>query len=150
MAVAVLSLPLVWTFQFTGGARAQWGGRYVLTTGVLLVAVGVARSGELVPWVRRFVIVLSALATAFGAVWVVQRSHQIAEGGAAIAARSEPVVISTFGFLLREYGAFYDGQRWLTVVEDDDLPDAVAVVRQAGFDEFALVRTDPTEPTPTI
>ncbi|NIS31732.1 MAG: hypothetical protein GWN79_25180, partial [Actinobacteria bacterium] len=36
-AIAVVSLPLVWAVQYTGGAGPQWGGRYILLTGTLLV-----------------------------------------------------------------------------------------------------------------
>ncbi len=35
------AVPVVWVFQFTGGANPQWGGRYLLVTGTLL-AVGAA------------------------------------------------------------------------------------------------------------
>src|SRR5207302_2400038 len=40
VAVALCALPIVWAFQFLGGAYAQWGGRYVLMSGFLLAVVG--------------------------------------------------------------------------------------------------------------
>ena len=40
LAVALGALPLVWFFQYSGGGLPQWGGRYVLLTGTLLVVAG--------------------------------------------------------------------------------------------------------------
>jgi hypothetical protein len=39
MLIALASLTLVWAVQYTGGAGPQWGGRYILTTGALLVVM---------------------------------------------------------------------------------------------------------------
>ena len=59
-AVALVSLPLVWAFQFPGGAPPQWGGRYILASGFLLGVLGVAALGLLAGWARVFVVGLSA------------------------------------------------------------------------------------------
>ncbi len=34
--MAVVALPLVWFFQYSGGAGPQWGARYTLLSGALL------------------------------------------------------------------------------------------------------------------
>ncbi len=45
--MAVASLPVVWAFQYSGGAGPQWGGRYTLLSGaLLLVAATVVLEGH--------------------------------------------------------------------------------------------------------
>ena len=70
--IACVALPLVWAFQYSGGAGAQWGGRYELVSGALLVVVGVvALAGR-----RR------ALAAALGLSLVVDRVRRDVAVGA--------------------------------------------------------------------
>ena len=42
--MAVAALPLVWAFQYSGGAGPQWGGRYTLLSGALLARGGDRRA----------------------------------------------------------------------------------------------------------
>ena len=44
---AIAALPLVWAFQYTGGAAPQWGGRYLLVSGLLLGVVGIVSLGRI-------------------------------------------------------------------------------------------------------
>ena len=52
--IALLALPVVWYTDFTGGVLPQWGGRYILTSGLLLGTVGIARSPLCARWARQF------------------------------------------------------------------------------------------------
>jgi hypothetical protein len=143
VGVAVLSLPLVWAFQFTGGAGPQWGGRYVLVSAVLLTVVGVVGLDQLP---RRAAGALLAAAVAvswFGVAWLVVRSHEVADAAAYLRSRTEPAVISTEPFWLRELADDYDGSRWLSVRSRSELDRAASVVSEAGFDRFALVEARP-------
>jgi hypothetical protein len=146
--LALLPLPAVWLFQFTGGAAPQWGGRYVLTSGFLLACLGLARLATEPQWLRNFVIVLSALVTAFGIGWLSDRSHDIAESGRWFADRPEPVMVTTIAHQAREYGAYYDEMTWLTAPFVEDRPGAIEVLRDAGVDEFGYIELDKQEPPP--
>jgi hypothetical protein len=137
-AMALAALPLVWAFQYSGGAVPQWGGRYVLTTATVLVAVGVARAPALVPWARWALVGASVAVTAVGLVWLAERSHEVARSGREVAARPEPVVVSGVEFWLRELGPHYPGSRWLTV-EDGEEGAAAALLAAEDVDRFAFL-----------
>jgi hypothetical protein len=140
--IAVLALPLVWAVQYTGGAAPQWGGRYILHSGLLLGVIGIVALSRLDRRIAVGAIVLAAVVTAFGVGWLSIRSHDVAHAGVALAQRPEPVLISRVGHLMREEGWFLDGHRWLTAVSDDDVRGAAQVVTAAGFDRFGLVDLD--------
>ena len=83
-AVALLAVPVVWLFQFSGGAGPQWGGRYLLVTSTLLV-IGAAVVLPAMPKAGRIALVaLAVLVTASGLAWLSQRSHAVADAMAAI------------------------------------------------------------------
>jgi len=136
---AVVSLPVVWLFQYQGGARPQWGGRYVLLSGVLLAVAGLVvlrhRRAALVATV-----VLSVFVTGCGVVWLSERSRSVADGMERILSRHDQAIVSTDAHLFREGGAFYEPDRhWLTAVTDADLVRAARVVARAGDHEVAVV-----------
>ncbi len=145
--VAVGALPLVWLFQFTGGAGPQWAGRYVLASGLVLLVLGTVEGPRMTPWVWRAFVGLSVAITAFGLAWLGQRSHEVAASGEAFSRRPEPVLITTIGHQVREYGAFYGQKLWLTAPFVKDRPRAVELVAEAGYDEFGYV-TSPTDDEP--
>jgi hypothetical protein len=138
MAV-VVALPLVWMFQFTGGAAPQWAGRYVLPTTITLVAIGATRLPSLDVWVRRGVIGLSIAVTAFGLGWLSLRSHDVADAGAALGRRPEPVLVSRLAHLAREVGTTYGDKRWLTVATSAEEPLLAPVLEKAGIDQFGWI-----------
>lgn len=146
VAMAVVALPVVWLFQFAGGAAPQWGGRYVLTSGLLLASVGIATAGQLAPGLRRYFVAAAVVVTAFGFAWQVERSHGVAAAAADVADRDDPVLISDVQFWLRELAVAYPGSRWLTVPRDGRLEDTVAVAEAAGHDRFALLQLDEGSP----
>jgi len=149
--IALLSLPIVWMTDFVGGAVPQWGGRYILTSGLLLGVVGVAYLSDLTRWARRFFVVLAVGVTVFGLVGMAQRTHQVAQAGAWISARPEPVVVSGVQFWLRESGSYEPDHRWLTVGDRTQLDQAGRIVTDAGFDRFGLITDDdPGHPSPAV
>ncbi|MGZ4681643.1 MAG: hypothetical protein ACXV8G_04210 [Acidimicrobiales bacterium] len=141
LAFALVPLPLVFFFQFPGGAAPQWAGRYILTTGTILAAVGVACLPRLEQWVRRFLLGLSVAVTVFGLAWLSVRSHQVAQAADVLEARPETVLIQPQGFIAREFGATYGRKPWLSTGGPDDLPFAAQVAAESGADSFALVDT---------
>ena len=145
--VALVALPLVWAFQFRGGAPAQWGGRYVLVSGLLLTVLGVTAVERASRSVRAGSLGLAVAVTAFGLVWMASRTHEVADVEAALNRRPEAVIVSRVAHLAREGGAFYryGGRPWLTAVSDAQEDAAVDVVRRTAAPTFALIdaRTAP-------
>ena len=141
VAVALGALPIVWAFQYLGGAYAQWGGRYVLMSGFLLTVVGAAALERLPRPAAGAALALAAAVTAFGLVWLSWRTHDVAGAEATLSHRHDPVLISRIAHLAREGGAYYrfGGRPWLTAVTDDEQRAAVDVVRKAGLAGFAVV-----------
>lgn len=139
LAVAGLALPLVWAFQYLGGAGPQWGGRYTLPSSVLLVTLGAVAVGGLVRWLATGLVVLAGAVTLCGVAWLGERSRAVDRWFEAATARPEDVLIARNGFLVREAGAASDDRRWLTAVRDRDLAEAVDVVRRAGLGSFGVV-----------
>ena len=139
VAVAVAALPIAWLSQFSGGADPQWGGRYVLMSGTLLAVAGYVVLRDH----RRAlvsVLVVAGLVTAGGVAWLSVRSHTVADGMETILARHDEMLISRQTHMLREAGAFYDVDRkWLTATDGTGLRDAVAIARESGVHEFALI-----------
>ena len=137
--IACLALPVVWAFQYSGGAGPQWGGRYELLSGALLAVVAVVVLGGQ----RRVLALLlgvSLLVTGFGVAWLSVRSHGVVTGIEAIVARHDQAVISVEAHVLREGGAFYEPDRhWLTATTDTQLLDATRILGETGDREFAYV-----------
>ena len=143
LVVAVAALPLVWIAQYSGNMRPQWGGRYVLVSGVLLAIVGLLGvlpdRRVLIP-----VLVIAVAVTAWGVANLSVRSHRIADGMSALVARHDAALISTEAHVLREGGAFYEPQRhWLTATDTAQLHRAARIVAGAGDDELAVLTSDP-------
>ena len=137
--MAVVTLPLVWFFQYSGGAGPQWGARYSLLSGaLLLVAATVVLDGRRAAFVG--VLAVAVLITAFGVAWLSVRSTWVASGMEKIVDRHDQAVIAGTQHLLREGGAFYDADaHWLTAAPGDQLDRAVQFLHDAGDTEFAYV-----------
>jgi hypothetical protein len=150
LLLGAVPIPFVVAFQFTGGAVPQWGGRYLLASGLLLAVVGIVASRGLVEWFRVGVVVTSVVITGFGVLWLAERSEGVAEAAHTVDTFEEPVVVSSVHFWLRELAAVYPESRWLTANGPDDLDRAAAIVVEAGYDRFAHIDVDPGPPPPEI
>jgi hypothetical protein len=142
-ASALVAVPVVWVFQFSGGANPQWGGRYLLATGMLLVvgaAVVLAASSR---GARVLVAALALAVTAGGVAWLSQRSHAVARAMVQLDAGEDAVLISREAHLLREGGAFYTpDRRWLTAESDAELRAASRVAREADARRVVVVAVE--------
>ena len=152
--IALGSLPVVWLFQYLGGAAPQWGGRYILASGFLLTVLGV---GELArrPGAAARVLVagLAVAVTVFGLAWLSERSHAVGSAERALGRRPEPVLVSTVAHLVREGGGYFgvEGDKpWLTAITTEDLQFAAQVVSDAGDHEFGLVSLEDRHPDPDV
>jgi len=139
-AVALLAVPVVWAFQFSGGAGPQWGGRYVLVTSTLLV-VGAAMVMPSMPKAGRLALVaLAVLVTASGIAWLSQRSHTVADAMTAMRSDDGTVLVSREQHVLREGGAFYDAdERWLTATTARDLELASEIAADVNAPAMRVV-----------
>jgi hypothetical protein len=150
-AFALLALPIVWVFQYSGGAGPQWGGRYVLVTSTLLV-IGAAVVLPTMPKAGRIALVaIAVVATAGGLAWLSQRSDAVADAGAAFRYDDGSVLVSRESHVLREVGGFYDtDQRWLTATTPHDLELAGEIASEVDAPALHLVAAHGRRIPPTI
>jgi hypothetical protein len=138
--LALTALPIVWIFQYSGGAAPQWGSRYLLISGALLTVVAAVRLADVQLSQAVPVVVLAVAVTCAGVAWLGQRSHAVADGVRRIEHIRADVLISQEAHLLREGGATYEPDRqWLTAVGAQELQDAFRVARAADARTIALV-----------
>lgn len=138
---AILSLPVVWAFQYTGGAGPQWGGRYTLMSGFVLTVAGVKALPSLDRVVRGSLLFGSVAITVFGLAWMSVRTHQVADAGRELRDRGDQVVVASrsAGFLPREFLPAIAERRWLMASSDADLVQASEVVTATGDGDFAVL-----------
>ncbi|MDW3218200.1 MAG: hypothetical protein R8F63_06265 [Acidimicrobiales bacterium] len=142
-AIALVSLPLVWAVQYTGGAGPQWGGRYILLTGTLLtvLATVVLRSDRARVVLRR-VALAGAAVTLIGVAWTVQRTHGFADAVQSLADRDEPVLVFHDPHLAREGGVLVLDEQWLAATGDEARAEAAGVLAALGVEEIGFVQHD--------
>ncbi len=121
----------------------QWGGRYVLLSGLLLSVVGitgVARLGR----VATVVALASALAVAgLGFELLRVRSNISGDLARGLEARTEVVLIDRSGWVFRGVGAAYDvDRRWLTGRSDPETLEAFAIADTIGAPSVGLIETE--------
>lgn len=134
LAFALLPLPVVWAFQYTGGALPQWGGRYILLSGFLLATAGVTVLEDATVRARAGGAALAAAVTVFGLGWLAVRADGVAEVGRQVAGERGPVVFR-LAHLARELGGFYSAERrWLTATTDAEAERAAAIAAAADPD----------------
>ena len=142
--VAVSALPLVWAFQFVGGAGPQWGGRYILESGFLLGVLGavVLWRSETQADVRRVVVGASVAVSLFGALWLVERSHGVDDGFDRIQAVDVDGIVAANPFILREGGSEFIGERWLSANsgDGDDVAGGLRLLGEAGAETGGVLQ----------
>lgn len=149
---AIISLPVVWAFQYLGGAGPQWGGRYTLMSGFVLTVAGVKALPSMDRVVRVVLLVGSVAITMFGLVWMSVRTHQVADAGRMLRDRGDQVVVasSAAGFVPREFLPAIADRRWLKVTDERSLLRASEIVSAAGEDDFAVLLIGATDPDARI
>lgn len=148
--IALLALPLVYLTMYLDAAGPQWGGRYSLTSAILLGLVGVSSLRSERPFVPRALVGLSVLVTVFGFAWQVQRSHGVDEFFDDIEEASEGVLIARQAFVLREGGAAGVDQQWLSTDSEAEFTRAVDLVREVGADRFTVLEWESEAPPEAV
>lgn len=146
VAMALLALPLAYLFQFLGGAGPQWGGRYTLTSAVLLGVAGLGGLVPRLPVVGRGLLALTVAVTILGVAWISVRSNDVAEFFDDVQAKGEPVLIARQAFLLREGGAAVVDRRWLSAENEQEFTEGVDIARQLGEERFTVLEWDGAAP----
>ena len=148
VTTALGALPVVWTLQWPGLLVTQWGGRYILTTGALLTAVGCA----VVPlgggaWRRAAPLLVASVLIGFLSMfWHVQRTAAIGRVVDAVEAVPDDTVVVTFDVNLgREAGGTYGDVRWLAVGDEDEARSAVDVLAAYRPANLTVVRRNDQE-----
>lgn len=145
-AIALLAVPGVLLTAYVGGAGPQWGGRYLLLSGLLLLVVATVALRDLGRVGTALLVGPAIAVTVFGFAWTVQRSHALADFGRVLEERPEPVVISASPYQLREVGAFYEDGRYLTLPRRSLVPELADLLEELDVDDFALVDIDDGRP----
>jgi hypothetical protein len=139
VTIALLALPLVWLFQYPGGALPQWGGRYVLLSGALLAIAAAVALERVAKAPRVACIGMAVVVSAAGVAWLSVRTHAFARTIDAVVSTREPVVTTELPHFLREAGGFYEpSRRWLTAESSSEVPVALHILETTGVDRFRL------------
>jgi hypothetical protein len=151
VGAALVALPVVWAFQFIGGAGPQWGGRYVLASSFLLGVVGVIALGrpEVPPAIAGAVVAMCVIVNLFGVVWLWERSHDVARLFDRIVVVQDDALVARNKFFLRESGPRSLDHRWLSARHPADLEGPAAVLREAGVDRFSVLQVQ-GQPVPDV
>lgn len=144
--VATVSLPLVWAVQFTGGAGPQWGGRYILTSGLILAAIAIAGLEQRGPQLVRGLAAVGLAVTLIGVAWTAERTSGFASATAEIAMADEPILVWADPFLSREAGPLAVEGQWLAAWTDDLRAEAALLVIETGEVEFGYVAQEFADP----
>lgn len=144
---ALLALPVIWTFQWTGSLDAQWGGRYQLTSAGLLTVVGVSVLNRHRPsWSGRVLLGAAVAIGAMGLGWHVERTLAIAEVFEEMSElECNGVLISADEFLLREAGGTteiqsqkIDGCRLLSTTIPQ-VPQALSIAEREDVRQATII-----------
>ncbi|MEM9464125.1 MAG: hypothetical protein AAGA90_02070 [Actinomycetota bacterium] len=142
-AIAIVSLPLIFAVQYTGGAVPQWGGRYLLPSGTLLVVVStVALTSAAGRRLVRAVALVGAAVTLAGVGWTIERTHAFADAMQALADRDEPALVFADSFLSREGGVLVLDEQWLAAIDEPARAEAAEALTRLGIDEVGFVQHD--------
>ncbi|MEM1334870.1 MAG: hypothetical protein AAGG08_15580, partial [Actinomycetota bacterium] len=139
-AIAVAAMPLVWAFGYTGGAGPQWGGRYLLLTGALLLAAApTVVSGPVARRRMQRIAALGALVTLVGVSFTIQRTHSIADAMRELADRDEPVLLFDSAHRSREGGALVLDEQWWATPDEATRAEAGRLLLDLGVERTAIV-----------
>lgn len=150
VVIAVVALPIVYLFQFLGGAGPQWGGRYTLGSAIILGVVGLSGLRTSHPVVGRGLLVLTVAVTVLGVAFLGQRSRGVVGLFDDVDAASADVLIARQAFVLREAGAAGVGKRWFSVENEAEFTAAVDITREIGEERFTVLEWDGAAPPESV
>lgn len=146
LVVALGALPLVWAFQYLGGAGPQWGGRYILVSAVLLGTLATSSAVGRAGTIGRGLVVLSVCVTVLGLTWTGVRTRAVADLARDLRSVDADVVIMRDAFLLGELGTDVLDEQWLAADGEDGYRAAIGVAERSGARRVAVVELDAPAP----
>lgn len=146
-AIALVPVPLVYLTQYVQGAVPQWGGRYLLFTGFLLVVVACSLLPALDRVVFTGLVVAGVVVTATGVWFNAERTNLLADDFELIdSVANGDVVVWYDPFMAREAGPAMLGQRWLSSVGDRERVAVLDVIDDEAVDRFVYIDRIGSEP----
>ena len=137
---AIGVVPAAWTVQYVGGAAPQWGGRYVLTSGLVLGAIGAVVLEDAMRLVRVGIATLAVGVSGYGVAHAIDRTHDAAAIADRVVAVDADIVVSRVGHVFREIGADYEPERrWLTAVDGPAIDVTQTVIDSEANDTVAVI-----------
>ncbi len=137
--IALASLPLVWAVQYTGGALPQWGGRYILLSGWVLMTLAVAHLEHRTPQLLKVIGAVGLAVTALGVAWMFERTNAIGTAFEEVVALDDEALVFADPFISREAGPAAAENQWLAAVSSEDRQEAASVLIDADINEFGFV-----------
>ncbi|MBT8241678.1 MAG: hypothetical protein KJN63_10665, partial [Acidimicrobiia bacterium] len=147
-ALTLAPIPLVWATQYSGAAEAQWAGRYILTSGVVLAVYGAVHAARRSPRAVVGFIAANLVMTMLGVTYLVVRTNDFGEANRT-AAEIDGVVVFTQSFLAREGAPLGWDRQWLSAQTDEQRATVVDVLDRSGNDRFTLI-SSPVEGQPVF
>lgn len=142
VALAVGALPLVWMVQYSAGMAAQWGGRYLLLSGWLLIVLACGLHSAAVKQIVTATAAVGFAMAALGAVWTVQRTNVVGSSSRALALVETDVVVFNSSLDARQTGSISVNGQWLAADNSDELDEVLGVLEAASVDQFAYIDVD--------
>lgn len=148
LIVAVLPLPILFAVQFPAGAIPQWGGRYLLLTGLVLTVAAIALLREHHRSLLMGFAACGLAVTLFGVTWTEIRKDQVTDDWDTIEAVTETdeVVVWRNFVDAREAGSVLIGERWLSAWDEETQENLAVVLRQENVDQFVWIDELDEEP----
>jgi len=138
--IALAPVPLVYLTQYVQGAVPQWGGRYLLFTGFLLVVVACSLLPVLDRAVFTGLVVAGLFVTSTGIWFNAERTNLLADDFELIdSVANGDVVVWYDPFMAREAGPAMLEQRWLSSVGDRERVAVLDVLHDEAVDRFVYI-----------
>ncbi|NNF54449.1 MAG: hypothetical protein HKN03_08405 [Acidimicrobiales bacterium] len=140
LVLAALPIPLVWATQYAGAAEAQWAGRYILTSGLLLVTIGVGLAVSQRPRVVAGFLAANVAFSLIGIAYVIRRTNEFGEANRSLTELTTDVVVFSDDFLAREAAPLGWDANWLSATDAADRLMVSRILAANEVDEFTFLR----------
>ncbi len=137
--LALGPVPLVWLVQYRGATQAQWGGRYLLPSGAILLAYALGRANGTAPSLVRCFIIANAVVAGLGLWMLVDRTQAFGSAHQELASRSESVLVFNSSLLAREAAPLGWDRRWLSAGTDESKAEAAELLKVQSIRSFIFV-----------
>ncbi len=149
LTLSLVPIPVVWVTQYSGAAEAQWAGRYILASGLVLVAYAVGTLGRTHPGLLAGFLVANIALSMLGLAWLIQRTHDFGGANREVAALDVDAVVFADDFIAREAAPLGWDRQWLSAGSDEERALGSEVMRRAGVGRFAFVGPE-DDPDPSF